>query len=75
MLEFDAMQNAGFMVSLVSVSGQVIEQKQVVLSGSNQIRLDLKHQPATGLYYLKGRRPNAQSTIYYQDIDQIMIDP
>ncbi len=53
MLEFDAMQTASFIVSLINTTGQVIQQKQVVLSGGNQIRFDLNRQPAAGLYYLQ----------------------
>jgi hypothetical protein len=69
MLEFDALQTADFIVSLVSTSGQVIQQKQVMLSGGNQIRLDLKQQPATGLYYLRAD----DQTHHQQYITKVLI--
>lgn len=53
MLEFDALQTGNFIVSLVNTTGQVIQQKQVLLSGGNQIRFDLDRHPASGLYYLQ----------------------
>jgi hypothetical protein len=55
MFEFDEVQTGSFIVSLISTAGQVIQQKQVTLTGNNQIRLDLTSPPATGLYYLQAR--------------------
>jgi hypothetical protein len=55
MFEFDEAQTGNFAVSIISTTGQIIEQKSVTLSGSNQIKMDLMSHPATGLYYLEAR--------------------
>jgi hypothetical protein len=52
-IEFDRLQTGIFQVSLVNAVGQVIQQKQLILNGTNQIRMDLTTHPATGLYYLQ----------------------
>lgn len=50
---FNGAQSGRFLVELVATSGQVVRQKAVTLTGSNQITLDLSPQPARGLYFLR----------------------
>ena len=53
MIEFDEVLTGDFSINLVSTTGQIIQQKEVSLAGSNQVRLDLTSHPATGIYYLQ----------------------
>jgi hypothetical protein len=53
MIEFDEVMSGDFIINLVSTTGQIVQQKAVSLSGSNQVRLDLTSHPATGIYYLQ----------------------
>jgi hypothetical protein len=53
MIEFDQVLSGNYIVDLISTTGQNIQHKEVSLSGTNQIRLDLTSHPATGLYYLQ----------------------
>jgi len=55
MVQFDENQNGNFMLELVNITGQVIQQKSVVLSGSNMTRLDLDTHPIRGLYFLRAK--------------------
>jgi type IX secretion system substrate protein len=55
MIEFDEVLTGDFTISLVSATGQIVQQKEVSLAGSNQVRLDLSSHPATGIYYLQVR--------------------
>jgi hypothetical protein len=62
MLEFDEVLSGDFIIDLISTTGQIVQHKEVTLSGSNQVRLDLTSHPATGIYYLqvKDRTNNHQ---------------
>ena len=55
MVQFDENQTGNFMLELVSITGQVIQQKSVVLSGNNTTRLDLDTHPIKGLYFLRAK--------------------
>ena len=46
-------QTGRFLVELVGTSGQIVQQKDVTLTGSSQITLDLSPHPAPGLYFLR----------------------
>ena len=50
---FNGAQTGRFLVELVATSGQIVQQKAVTLTGTNQITLDLSPQPARGLYFLR----------------------
>jgi len=51
-LTFDENQNGNFVFGLVSITGQVIFQKEVNLNGTNLVTLDIPNNPAKGLYFL-----------------------
>jgi hypothetical protein len=53
--QFTDNQTGEFLLELVNTVGQVIQQKSVILNGSNQINLNINGHPATGLYYLRTR--------------------
>jgi hypothetical protein len=53
LFQFNSNQTGRYLLELVSVSGQVVQQKAVTLTGTSQIRLDLSPQPAKGLYFLR----------------------
>ena len=55
MVQFDENQTGNFMLELVSITGQVIQQKSVVLSGNNITKLDLESRPIKGLYFLRAK--------------------
>ncbi|MBS1916382.1 MAG: choice-of-anchor E domain-containing protein [Bacteroidetes bacterium] len=69
MLEFDEVQNGNFIVSIINTIGQVIQQKSVILNGTNQIKMDLVNKPAAGLYYLQAK----DQTNNQQYISKILI--
>lgn len=50
---FTSAQTGRFLMELVATSGQIVRQKAVTLTGTNQITLDLSPQPARGLYFLR----------------------
>jgi hypothetical protein len=52
-LTFDENQTGDFLFSVISITGQVILQKEVVLSGSNLVNLDIPNHPAKGMYFLR----------------------
>ena len=52
-MQFNSNQTGRFLLELVSTSGQVVQQKEVTLTGTSQIRLDLSPQPVRGLYFLR----------------------
>lgn len=52
-MQFNSDQTGRFLLELIATSGQVIQQKEVTLTGTSQIRLDLDPQPARGLYFLR----------------------
>lgn len=51
--QFNSNQTGRFLVELISTSGQIVQQKAIVLTGTSQIRLDLNSQPVKGLYFLR----------------------
>jgi len=51
--QFNSNQTGRYMLELVNTAGQVVQQKNVTLTGTSQIRLDLNPHPAKGLYYLR----------------------
>jgi hypothetical protein len=53
--QFNSNQTGRYMLELINVAGQVVQQKAATLTGTSQIRLDLNPQPAKGLYYLRTR--------------------
>jgi hypothetical protein len=58
MVQFDESQNGNFILELVNTTGQVIQQKSVVLSGSNLTKFDLDARPIKGLYFLRAKNIN-----------------
>jgi hypothetical protein len=52
-VQFNSNQTGHFLVQLVTTSGQIIQEEDLTLAGSNQIRLDLNPKPAAGLYFLR----------------------
>jgi len=55
MLQFEENQSGNFILELVNITGQVMQQKSILLSGSNQTRMDLDGHPARGLYFLRAK--------------------
>jgi hypothetical protein len=53
MIQFDELQTGHFSLELVNTTGQVIERKQVQLSGSSFTNMDLSVKPAGGIYFLR----------------------
>jgi len=70
MIEFDQVLSGNYIVDLVNTAGQIVQHKEVSLSGSNQIRLDLTSHPATGIYYLQVKDQNK----IHQYISKIVIE-
>ena len=54
-IQFDEQQTGNFSLELVSITGQIIERKQVQLSGSSLTNMDLLHRPARGNLLSPGR--------------------
>ena len=52
-MQFNSNQTGRFLMELVATSGQIIQEKEVTLAGTSQLRLDLNPQPARGLYFLR----------------------
>jgi hypothetical protein len=50
---FNSNQTGHFLVQLVATSGQIVQEQDVTLAGSTQIRLDLSPKPSSGLYFLR----------------------
>jgi hypothetical protein len=53
--EFNSDQTGRFVLQLINTAGQIVEERPVTLTGTNQIRLDLSPRTAKGLYYLRTR--------------------
>ena len=53
LIQFDEQQTGNYNLELVSTTGQVIERKQVQLSGASITNMDLSHKPASGIYFLR----------------------
>jgi hypothetical protein len=56
-LTFDENQTGNFLFTLVSLTGQVIQQNQVILIGTNLVNLDISNHPAKGIYFLRAEDP------------------
>ncbi|MFI5153867.1 MAG: choice-of-anchor E domain-containing protein [Chitinophagales bacterium] len=54
-VQFDEVQNGHFMLELVNISGQVVEQKAMTLDGTNLVEFTLFNHPAKGLYVLRAK--------------------
>jgi hypothetical protein len=52
-VQFNSNQTGRFLLELVATSGQIVQQKEVTLAGTSQLRLDLNPHPARGLYFLR----------------------
>ncbi len=50
---FNSGQNGRFKLELVNTAGQVVQQKSVTLTGTNEIPMELRSHPAKGLYFLR----------------------
>src|SRR5262249_42761638 len=55
MVQFEEIQTGNYMLELVSITGQVIQQKFVVLSQTNLTKFDLDTRPIKGLYFLRAK--------------------
>jgi hypothetical protein len=53
MIQFDELQTGNFSLELVSTTGQVIERKEVQLTGTGITSMDLSRKPASGIYFLR----------------------
>jgi Secretion system C-terminal sorting domain len=53
LIQFDEPQNGNIDLELVSSMGQVIARKQVKLSGTSVVGMDLSVKPASGIYFLR----------------------
>ncbi len=52
-VQFNSEQTGHFLLQLVATSGQIVQQEDVTLAGSSQIRLGLSPKPSSGLYFLR----------------------
>jgi hypothetical protein len=53
LVQFDEQQTGNFILELVNSMGQIIERKQVQLTGTGLASMDLSHKPASGIYFLR----------------------
>jgi hypothetical protein len=53
LFQFNSNQTGRFLLQLVNIAGQTVQETAVTLTGANQIRMDLNPQPAKGLYFLR----------------------
>ena len=53
LVQFDELQTGNFMLELVNSMGQIIERKQVQLSGTSLAGMDLTHKPSSGIYFIR----------------------
>ncbi len=53
MIQFDELQTGNFSLELVSTTGQIIERKEVQLTGTGITSMDLSRKPASGIYFLR----------------------
>jgi hypothetical protein len=53
MMEFDEAQYGTFMVFLINQSGQIVLKKQVTLTGTNQIKINIFQHLTPGIYLLQ----------------------
>jgi Secretion system C-terminal sorting domain len=57
LVQFDEQQTGNFSLELVNAMGQIIERKQVQLSGSSMTNMGLSTKPASGIYFLRAVNP------------------
>jgi hypothetical protein len=53
MIQFDEPQTGSFSLELVNTTGQIIERKEIQLTGTGIASMDLSHKPASGIYFLR----------------------
>jgi len=53
LIQFDEHQTGNFSLELVNTTGQVIQRKQIQLSGTSMANMDLINKPANGIYFLR----------------------
>jgi hypothetical protein len=53
LIQFDEQQTGNYSLEIISTTGQIIERKQVQLSGASITNLDLSVKPASGIYFLR----------------------
>jgi hypothetical protein len=53
LVQFDEPQTGNFSLELVNTTGQIIERKQIQLSGTTMTNMDLMGKPASGIYFLR----------------------
>ena len=51
--QFNSNQTGRYLLELVNTAGQIVQQKAVTLTGTNQIRMDLNPHPPKGLYFMR----------------------
>lgn len=54
-IQFEENQNGHFLLELINISGQVIQQKSVNLSSASRVDFDLVNHPARGLYVIRAK--------------------
>jgi hypothetical protein len=54
-IQFDEKQSGDFILELVNITGQIIQQKTTTLSGHSFISFSLNSHPPKGLYFLRAR--------------------
>jgi Secretion system C-terminal sorting domain len=54
-VQFANNQQGHFLLELVNISGQVVQQKALTLNGSNQVDFSLSSHPARGMYVLRAK--------------------
>jgi len=54
-VQFDEKQNGNYLLELVNLTGQVLQQNVVTLSGGSMTRIDLTRHFAKGVYFLRAK--------------------
>jgi hypothetical protein len=67
---FDEKQTGNFVLQLVNISGQVLQQTSVTLSSSSTASFNLNFHPASGLYFLRAKDVNGNK----QFVTKILIE-
>lgn len=55
MVHFDENQSGNYVLQLVNLTGQVLQQKSITISNANTTKFDLNSHPAKGLYFLRAK--------------------
>jgi hypothetical protein len=53
LIQFDEQQTGNYSLELVNTTGQIIERKEIQLSGASLTSMDLSTKPASGIYFLR----------------------